>query len=71
MGWFEAVIFYFLVVDAIVYAMLTFTHGPMHKKAEKALFLGKTIPFSPMISVGYIIIVIWLGSTLWRLGVLV
>ena len=71
MGWFEAVIFYFLVVDAIVYAMLTFTPGPMHKKAEKALFLGKTIPFSPMISVGYIIIVIWLGSTLWRLGVLV
>ena len=70
MEWFEAIIFYFLIVDCIVYAVLTFTHGEMHKKAEKALFLGKTIPFSPLVSVGYFVLVIWLGSALWRLGLL-
>jgi hypothetical protein len=70
MEWFEPVLFYFLVVDCIVYAILTFSHGEMHKKAEKALFLGKTIPFSPLISFGYFLVVFWLGSTLWRLGLL-
>ncbi|MBT4446120.1 hypothetical protein HOA92_07040 [archaeon] len=70
MEWFEPVLFYFLVVDCIVYAVLTFTHGEAHKKAEKALFLGKTIPFSPLMSIGYFVLVCWLGSTLWRLGLL-
>ena len=70
MEWFETLMFYFLVVDCIVYAVLTFTHGPLHKKAEKALFFGKTIPFSPLMSIAYILLVLWLGSALFRLGVL-
>ncbi len=71
MEWFEALLFYFLVVDCIVYAVLTFSHGKAHEKAEKALFFGKTIPFSPLVSVGYVLIVFWLGTTLYRLGLLV
>jgi hypothetical protein len=63
----EKIIWYLLVLDCVIYAQLTFT-ASYHKK--KTHHFWKGIPLHWTVVLLYAILVAWLGSALYRLGIL-
>ncbi len=64
----EAIVYWTLLTDCLIYAMLTATKGKLHSRAEHAW--GKWFPLKPLFAVWYIALIVWLGAALTRAGVL-
>lgn len=63
----EAIIWFLAVLDCLAYAILTFTVS-MHNK--KSHHFWKGVPLHWGMAVYYVVLVAWVGSALYRLGVL-
>ena len=63
----EKILWYLLVIDSISYLALTIS-AKWHSK--KTHHFWKGIPLHWLMAAWYIVLVAWLGSALFRLGVL-
>ncbi len=63
----EKIIWYLFVLDCLGYGIMTLT-ASMHDKETHHFWKG--IPLHWMMALAYAVLVAWLGSALFRLGVL-
>jgi len=65
---FEAVIFYVLLVDSIIANILSWCCVKWYKKNYKGFY--KHFPVTKGWCIWYLILVLWIGYALYRLGIL-
>tara|TARA_Y100000310_G_C20703481_1_gene832290 strand:+ start:3133 stop:3333 length:201 start_codon:yes stop_codon:yes gene_type:complete len=63
----ERIIWYLLVLDCLGYAIMTAT-AMYHSK--KTHHFWKGIPLHWAFALSYIVFIVWMGSALYRLGIL-
>jgi len=65
---FEAIIYYLFVLDAIVANIIAWCCPKWYKKKFKGL--SKYLPLTKGWTAIYIILVLWIGCALYRLGII-
>ena len=63
----EGIIWYLFALDCLTYIILTIT-ASMHKKETHHFFKG--IPLHWTMAILYVVLVAWLGTALFRLGLI-
>jgi hypothetical protein len=64
----EGIIWYLILLDAVIYNILCWTQGKWHDKATH--WVSKYFPMKKVVGVWYLIMVLWLGSALLRMDIL-
>lgn len=64
----EGILWYLLVVDCLIYNIFCWTKGEWHGKT--AHWLSSYIPINKVMGLLYLGLLLWIGSTLWRLDIL-
>ncbi len=64
----EAILYYLLIFDCLTYVVMTFTRGKLHDRVMHWPLMDM-VPFKKIIAFGYVFLVVWLGFSLYRLGI--
>lgn len=63
----EGIIFYLILADCIAYNVLVWSKGKLHDKVNH--WISDYFPLKKTIGVWYLIMVVWLGTALFRLQI--
>ena len=64
----EGILWYILLGDCLVYNALCWSKGKWHDKT--AHWFSEYVPLNKVLGVLYLFLILWIGSTLWRLDIL-
>ena len=64
----EGIVWFLFLIDSITYNILVHTPKKWHKRTSH--WAHKHFPLHPLIGVGYLLLVLWVGFALYRLNLL-
>ncbi len=64
----EAMIFYLVFLDSIIANLMAWFDGKWYKKNFR--LFSRCFPLTKCWTATYLVLVIWVGSLLWRMGLL-
>ncbi|MBT4539393.1 hypothetical protein HOC32_03860 [Candidatus Woesearchaeota archaeon] len=64
----EAIIYYLILLDVIIYNLLAWLDGKWYKKNFR--LFSRQFPLTKGFGIYYFVLVLWIGLALWRLNVL-
>jgi hypothetical protein len=64
----EAIFWYLILVDALIYNVLVYSKGKWHKKT--AHWVSPWFPFNKFVGLLYLVLVLWVGFALLRLQII-
>ncbi len=64
----EGIIWYVLLADCITYNILTWSKGKMHDRVNH--WISDYFPLKKAIGLWYLVMMIWLGSALYRMQII-
>ena len=65
----EGILWYFLLLDLVAYLIFAFAPSAWHQQTSH--WISAYIPVNKVIAGGYLLLVLWLGFTLYRMQLII